>query len=145
MVRVKVLGCAGPSAVQVETPREPVRAICDLELTARVVSSLVSHALATSEAQDPASPLVTIVVSLKDQTPLVTVENRGVGLSFVAQQKIFDPLRDAVGDKSQLNTRLAFCKFAVEAQGGQIGVESLLDVGTRFWFSLPAAERAKKT
>ena len=133
------------SAVQVDAPREPVRALCDLELTTRIISSLVSHALATSESHDGKSPLVTIVLGLKEQTPLVTVANQGAGLSFVAQQKIFDTLHDAGGDKPQLNTRLAFCKLAVEAQGGQIGVESQLDVGTRFWFTLPPAERSRKT
>ncbi|MEO1654508.1 MAG: hypothetical protein AAFU64_13265, partial [Bacteroidota bacterium] len=32
---------------------------------------------------------------------------------------------------------LTFCKLAVEAQGGEIGVESKEGVGTTFWFTLP--------
>ncbi|WP_394649717.1 ATP-binding protein, partial [uncultured Deinococcus sp.] len=35
---------------------------------------------------------------------------------------------------------LAFCKMAVEAHGGQIGVESVRGQGSRFFFTLPFAQ-----
>ena len=35
---------------------------------------------------------------------------------------------------------LTFCKLAVEAHGGHIGVESRPPQGSRFWFELPAGE-----
>ena len=33
---------------------------------------------------------------------------------------------------------LAFCKLAIEAQGGMIGVEPGVPAGSTFWFELPA-------
>jgi signal transduction histidine kinase len=35
---------------------------------------------------------------------------------------------------------LTFCKLAVEAHGGQIGVESQAGQGSTFWVSLPRSE-----
>jgi signal transduction histidine kinase len=33
---------------------------------------------------------------------------------------------------------LAFCKLAIRAQGGTIGVDSGVPAGSTFWFELPA-------
>ena len=32
---------------------------------------------------------------------------------------------------------LAFCKLAIEAHGGTIGVDSRVSAGSTFWFELP--------
>jgi len=46
------------------------------------------------------------------------------------------------GEKRKYGTGLGltFCKLAVEAHGGVIGVESVADQSNTFWFTLPIKE-----
>jgi signal transduction histidine kinase len=44
----------------------------------------------------------------------------------------------AAGHYHSVGLGLAFCKLAVEAHGGAIGIESREPRGSTFWFELPA-------
>src|SRR5262249_1707596 len=85
------------------------------------------------------------VISLKSGTEnahaVVRVSDNGAGIQPAALPHIFE--RFYRGDISRTGTNtglgLAIAKELVEAQHGQIGVESTVGVGTTFTVTLPTA------
>jgi signal transduction histidine kinase len=71
----------------------------------------------------------------------VGISDNGPGIAPEYQEKIFDKFGQAENRKStahgSVGLGLAFCKLAVEAHGGHIGVESRVGEGSTFWFTLP--------
>ena len=122
-----------PDLPQVRADRESLR---------RILVNIVSNAIAFSP------PRASIMVSAHGEDPFVriSVADEGLGISPDDQGRIFDKVGalDSRGTGRKLSTglRLAFCKMAVEAHGGRIGVESAPGRGSTFWFTLPARPRA---
>jgi PAS domain S-box-containing protein len=76
----------------------------------------------------------------------VWVKDTGPGIPSEAQATIFDKFSRIQMERMQgermprgLGLGLAFCKMAVQAHGGSIGVESELGAGSSFFFNVPAA------
>lgn len=78
---------------------------------------------------------------------LVSVSDHGVGIPSDEVEKIFDKFhRVDRGDSSETyghGLGLYICRRLVEAQGGQISVDSILGEGSTFRFSLPLAGRGE--
>ena len=73
---------------------------------------------------------------------VVRVVDRGPGIPEAEWERIFEPFHRAGGREGGSGLGLAIARGFVEANGGEIGVESLPGQGTTFVVSLPCAEGA---
>jgi signal transduction histidine kinase len=75
----------------------------------------------------------------------VWVQDTGLGIPVESQELIFNKFsripmtRLTVSERipKGLGLGLAFCKLAIEAHGGKIGVESEAGAGSSFFFTIP--------
>ena len=126
----------GERRVSFESPSEPMMASCDEEVTRRVIGNLLQNALKFTRKDDE----IRIAVSRKDSLVRLEVSDNGPGIPAEYHGKIFEKFGQVAKAVRQHSSGLGltFCKLAVEAQGGQIGVKSEVGRGSTFWFSLPA-------
>jgi signal transduction histidine kinase len=110
----------------------------------RIVVNLVGNSVKFAPEES------TIVVSAKvaeegDQL-VVSVQDEGPGIAVEHQARIFEKFvqvgKGRSAEKVSVGLGLAFCKLAVEAQGGRIWVESEPGHGACFSFSLPVGAAA---
>jgi signal transduction histidine kinase len=115
----------------------PVRA--DRQLVQRVLANLVSNAI----KHTPPGGTITLAARRHyDRFVAVSVRDTGEGIPVEQHQRIFEKFGQV--EKGGLTRRgtglgLTFCKMAVEAQQGQIWVESEAGKGSTFSFTLPIA------
>jgi signal transduction histidine kinase len=71
------------------------------------------------------------------------VRDSGPGIPASDYERIFEKFTRLRGRSKPggLGVGLAFCRLAVNGHNGKIWVESELEKGTTFWFSLPVAQR----
>ncbi|MFC1452171.1 PAS domain S-box protein [Verrucomicrobiota bacterium] len=131
-------GAADERRIHVETACDPVKVRCDTELVQRVVTNLVGNALKFS----PDDARVGVEVRCCTEGVRIAVTDNGPGVPAEQHSRIFDKFGQVegpggTGEKRSSGLGLTFCKLAVEAHGGTIGVESEQGRGSTFWFTLP--------
>ena len=109
----------------------------DMELITRVVVNILSNAIKFS----PANKELIIKTQVKEGFIKCTVKDNGPGIPQDKINLVFDKFTQINAKKSG-NVRstgigLTFCKLAIEAHGGEIGVSSEEGKGATFWFTLP--------
>jgi two-component system, sensor histidine kinase and response regulator len=134
---VAILG-PPPSEITLEyqIPEKPVTIHCDPELIGRVVVNLVGNAFKFT----PPKGHVSVGLASEPDRVRITVTDNGPGIPPDLRGKVFEkfgqaPLGQASGSRST-GLGLTFCKLAVEAHGGRIGLEGPKDGGARFWIEL---------
>jgi len=130
---------AAAKDIEIEVRVEPgVTARADRDVVERVVFNLVGNALKfVPRAAE-------VEVSCRDNgegAVVVAVRDTGPGISKENQTRVFDRFTEA-GQRQQWGSGLglAFCKLAVDAQGGEIWVESELGEGSTFLFTVPSGK-----
>jgi signal transduction histidine kinase len=119
-----------------EVPPEPVVVSCDADVIRRVLENLISNAIKFTK------PDGTIRVTVQpDETDVtISVSDDGPGIPPDQHKHIFEKFGQTdSGAKQQHSTGigLAFCRLAVEAHQGKIGVQSEPGKGSTFSFCLP--------
>lgn len=110
----------------------------DSALVARVLDNLLSNALKYTEDQGR----IELVVAQQAETVLIQVRDNGQGIPPEYGQRIFEKYMQVTNDqgvplRKGTGLGLAFCRIAIEAQGGKIWVESTPGQGSTFSFTLP--------
>jgi PAS domain S-box-containing protein len=115
----------------------------DRDRTEEVLFNLIDNAIKYSAEGAP----IHINAEADDKFVTVLVSDRGIGIPVDEVDKIFNKFhRVDRGDTTETyghGLGLYICRRLVEAQGGYIGVESVLGEGSTFRFSLPLAGRSE--
>lgn len=125
----------GGRTVEVQRPEPPFTVICDLDLTRRVLANLVGNAIKYTGDDGR----IEVCFERLPQAVKVLVKDNGPGIPREMHKRIFEKFSQGRSEQRALGVGLglAFCKLAVEAHGGSIGVESDVGCGSTFWFILP--------
>jgi signal transduction histidine kinase len=111
----------------------------DRDIMHRVFVNLLGNAIKFS----PEGGTIGIAISSTGKTVRATVTDQGRGVPPEYHKKIFEKFGQVASrqenKKYSTGLGLTFCKLAVEAHGGQIGVESTVGQGSTFWFTIPKA------
>lgn len=122
--------------VSVQAGDTAVESLCDPQIIERVIMNLLGNALKFT----PKSGSVAVVVMARDGGCRVEIRDSGRGIPPEYLDRVFDKFQQVEARKERkmysTGLGLTFCKLAVEAHQGRIGVTSAVGVGSTFWFEL---------
>lgn len=107
----------------------------DRQLLEPILKNLLDNAVKYSPSDSP----VDLQLSCKSGKVIFQVTDRGIGIAVADRQQIFEPFYRGKNIKNIPGTGLglSLVKTLVDLYGGQIAVESEIDIGTTFTVMLP--------
>ncbi len=129
--------------LRVHLPENLPTVWADRERIEEVLLNLLDNAVKYS----PQSKLIRIEAQVTDESVIISVGDRGMGIPLREQERIFDRFQrvdnNAARTTQGAGLGLYICRAILEAHGGRIWVESELGKGSTFFFSLPRMENAQ--
>jgi PAS domain S-box-containing protein len=131
------LRIAGPEAakrdVSPHIAPDAGRVVCDGAVITRVLNNLITNAVKFTKP----GGAIRVSVQKSGGGLRFVVTDSGSGIPKEQHERIFERFVQAEPTPYSTGLGLTFCKLAVEAHGGKIGVESEPGKGSSFWFVLP--------
>jgi PAS domain S-box-containing protein len=113
----------------------------DPTILSQIFTNLLDNALTYRRPETPPQ----VAVSCHSETGYVTIRvaDNGLGIPAEYHAKIFNVFQRLHSEEEYPGTGigLAIVKKSVELLGGQVGVESVVGVGSTFWVKLPCEEK----
>lgn len=116
---------------------------CDPAKIGQVISNFIDNAIKFSDSDSK----IEIIGKIKNTEIWVGVKDEGPGVKTEEMQHLFKSFghtkisnKPTAGEKSS-GLGLAICKRIIDAHKGKIGIESQINQGSTFWFSLPVSNK----
>ena len=116
---------------------QKLKVYADPDMVRTVCRNLVSNALKFTHSNG----LITISATKRDNSILTMIEDTGVGIADELLDSLFKPgsTVSKPGTSNEVGTGLGLliCQEFVGINGGEIWVESKINIGSKFYFTLP--------
>jgi len=113
--------------------------ILNKELMTLVFQNLIGNAIKFSKPDEsPRIHISSLLDNSKDEYVFIVSDN-GIGMEQQYTDKIFEVFRrlHPIGEYEGVGIGLSICRRVIEEYGGRIWVESELEKGSKFYFTLP--------
>jgi signal transduction histidine kinase len=124
-----------------EVPPEPVTVFCDADIVRRILENLIGNAVKFTKSDGT----IRINVERAGAGVTISVSDNGEGIPRDQHEHIFEKFGQTKSGRQHRHSTglgLAFCRLAVEAHQGKIGVHSEPGKGSTFWFTLPTRNQS---
>jgi signal transduction histidine kinase len=117
---------------------------CWINADRHIVNRILVNILGNSIKYTPSGGEIQLIAKQNDDEILFEIKDNGNGIPEDQISSVFEMYKhgDKMDDmyKSSTGIGLAYCKLAVEALGGRIGIKSEYGKGTMVWFTLSAGK-----
>jgi signal transduction histidine kinase len=124
--------------LETDVPDSLPPVLADREKLERIMANLVGNAIKYT----PGGGQIKVAANAQNSHIKISITDTGPGIPPEDRERIFERfarIKENTANRKGFGLGLAFCRLAVEAQGGKIWVEDGEGgVGSRFIFTLPA-------